>query len=166
MYKPQRRPSFDKIPCVKLKTYMWIVFPLFSTQSLQYVESGRFPFLPSDFPNSHFDVFMWGQPWNSFWSETSMFVWEISLATILRIQKEPDQNTLSFATTQWRGNTCYTPTTHTHRANSLPTEGSQFTISWAVNSCTDRASRSSDYAKCAWNFHRPMNGKTAPKGCN
>jgi len=64
MYKPQRQPSFDKISCEKLKTYMWVVSPVLSMQFLQHAGIGSFPFFlfcfffSSDFPNSHFDVFM------------------------------------------------------------------------------------------------------------
>ena len=131
MYKPQRRPSFDKISCKKLKTYMWVVSPLLSMQSLQYVESGLFPFFPSDFPNSHFDVFMWRQPRNNFRSERSMFLWGISRASIRRFNQESDQSKSPL-----------TRDTMTRDHLPWPQRGSEFTGSWLWNRGTDCAPRS------------------------
>ena len=43
VYKPHRRPSFDKIRRENLKIYMWVLSPVLSMQSLQHAGSGPFP---------------------------------------------------------------------------------------------------------------------------
>ena len=96
----------------------------------KWTTSGFF-FPPSDFPDSHFDVFVWRQPRNNFRSEMSMFVWGISRASIRRINKESDQSTASL-----------TRDTMTRDHLPCPQRGSEFTGSWLGNSGTDCAPRS------------------------